>query len=395
MTTKASDISQDVPIFLRKTFHMIDTCDASIAGWSDDGETFVVKDPVKFERTIIPQFFKHSKFSSFVRQLNFYSFRKIKYVDSIRIDPKLEAETANFWRFRHENFRKGRPDLLTEIKRMNGQKSSTSPSDKAPTKEVQTIEFESSTEVEVQTLKKRIEEMTKNIDSLTAMVEKVSLKQEEQGSKPTVNDNVPVGSKRVKMDVSEDEDKPDAMLSNMDLDDMVLPVLSIPEPEAIVHRETTDCTQVSDNQFVDELFNAFTEDDEDLLIGSLHGSSQSKNESWEESNRPDPEMMNRLSNALALLPKDLQCMIVDRLIAAIMSSDALENNSFIAAAIQDAELKKVLPADVTPATPEEKTKPFNVAAATLAAMLHHYNSQVKEKHPKSEHKSIPVIPVHA
>jgi hypothetical protein len=46
---------------------MIDTCDASIAGWSDDGETFVVKDPVKFERTIIPQFFKHSKFSSFVR----------------------------------------------------------------------------------------------------------------------------------------------------------------------------------------------------------------------------------------------------------------------------------------------------------------------------------------
>lgn len=46
---------------------MIDTCDPSIAGWSDDGETFVVKDPTRFEQTIIPQFFKHSKFSSFVR----------------------------------------------------------------------------------------------------------------------------------------------------------------------------------------------------------------------------------------------------------------------------------------------------------------------------------------
>jgi hypothetical protein len=46
---------------------MIDTCDSQVACWSDDGETFVVKDPVKFERTIIPQFFKHSKFSSFVR----------------------------------------------------------------------------------------------------------------------------------------------------------------------------------------------------------------------------------------------------------------------------------------------------------------------------------------
>ena len=46
---------------------MIDSCDPTIACWSEDGETFVVKDPVKFERSIIPQFFKHSKFSSFVR----------------------------------------------------------------------------------------------------------------------------------------------------------------------------------------------------------------------------------------------------------------------------------------------------------------------------------------
>lgn len=281
---------------------------------------------------------------------------------------------------------------------MNGQKSSSPPSEKVFPKDIQPIEVESSTEVEVQTLKKRIEEMTKNIDSLTAMVEKVSLKQEEQEHKPTAYDDVPVGSKRVKMDVSDDDDdddKPDSMLSNMDLEDMVLPVLSIPEPETIAHRETTDCTQVSDNQFVDELFNAFTEDDEDLLIGSLQGSSQSKNETWEESNRPDPDMMNRLSNALALLPKDLQSIIIDRLIAAILSSDALENSSIIAAAIQDAELKKALPAEVSPSTPEGKTKPFNVAAATLAAMLHHYNSQVKEKHHKSEHKAIPVIPVHA
>jgi hypothetical protein len=46
---------------------MIDTCDPTVACWSEDGETFVVKDPVKFETNIIPQFFKHSKFSSFVR----------------------------------------------------------------------------------------------------------------------------------------------------------------------------------------------------------------------------------------------------------------------------------------------------------------------------------------
>lgn len=329
-----------------------------------------------------------------LQQLNFYSFRKIKYVDSIRIDPKLEAETANFWRFRHENFRRGRPDLLTEIKRMNGQKTNPSPADKVPSKEAQTVEVDSNTNVEVQTLKKRIEEMTKNIDHLTAMVEKVSLKQEQERA-PATSDDLPVGSKRVKTDDSGDSMKPDSMLSSMELEEMELPVLSIPEPEVLLQRETTDCTQVSDNQFVDELFNAFTEDDEDLLIETLPGSLQSKNETVEGTNRPDPEMMNRLSNALALLPKDLQCIIIDRLIAAIMSSDAYENSMIITAAIQDAEQKKVLPAEVSPSTPEEKTKPFNVAAATLAAMLHHYNSQIKGKHHKSEHKSIPVIPVHA
>lgn len=54
-------------LLFAETYHMIDTCDPAIACWSDDGETFVVKDPAKFERSIIPQFFKHSKFSSFVR----------------------------------------------------------------------------------------------------------------------------------------------------------------------------------------------------------------------------------------------------------------------------------------------------------------------------------------
>jgi heat shock transcription factor 2 len=50
---------------------MIDTCDAKVASWSEDGETFIVKDTDVFEKAIIPQFFKHSKFSSFVRSTQF------------------------------------------------------------------------------------------------------------------------------------------------------------------------------------------------------------------------------------------------------------------------------------------------------------------------------------
>ena len=94
---------------------MIDTCDAAVCSWSEDGETFVVKNPTKFEQEIIPQYFKHSKFTSFVRQLNFYAFRKIKTNDSIRIDPALEAATADHWRFLHPKFQRGKPEWLQDL----------------------------------------------------------------------------------------------------------------------------------------------------------------------------------------------------------------------------------------------------------------------------------------
>jgi hypothetical protein len=67
---KKKDTSDNVPVFLKKTYLMIDTCDATIATWSDDGLSFVVKDTEKFASQIICQFFKHKNFSSFVRQLN-------------------------------------------------------------------------------------------------------------------------------------------------------------------------------------------------------------------------------------------------------------------------------------------------------------------------------------
>mmetsp|Transcript_126076 Transcript_126076/g.177902 ORF Transcript_126076/g.177902 Transcript_126076/m.177902 type:complete len:237 (+) Transcript_126076:15-725(+) len=96
--------------FLTKTYHMIDQCDPSIASWSYGGDSFTVLDVDAFEKNVLPSYFNHSKFSSFIRQLNFYGFQKL------RSDPDLQTHTSAV-RFSHEFFKKGHPELLHKITR--------------------------------------------------------------------------------------------------------------------------------------------------------------------------------------------------------------------------------------------------------------------------------------
>jgi heat shock transcription factor len=59
--------------FLIKTYQLVDepTVDDLIS-WNDDGSTFIVWRPAEFARDLLPKYFKHNNFSSFVRQLNTY-----------------------------------------------------------------------------------------------------------------------------------------------------------------------------------------------------------------------------------------------------------------------------------------------------------------------------------
>jgi len=78
LSGSVGDDAGAAPVFLRKTYRMIDGCPPELGGWSDAGDTFVVKDQEAFSLMQIPQYFRHNNFSSFVRQLNFYGFRKVK-----------------------------------------------------------------------------------------------------------------------------------------------------------------------------------------------------------------------------------------------------------------------------------------------------------------------------
>merc|ERR1711920_126564 len=102
------------PAFLSKLWQLVNNTDnRQLVCWAPGGRSFLVNDQTKFSKEILPNYFKHQKMNSFIRQLNMYGFKKV---------PKLSEGTLNAIEtdqieFANDYFIRGQPDLIHQIKR--------------------------------------------------------------------------------------------------------------------------------------------------------------------------------------------------------------------------------------------------------------------------------------
>lgn len=120
--------------FISKLRYLLGCCKHQDAiHWSNDGRSIVITDIEVFKRSVLhnqAEMFKTRNFTSFVRQLNLYGFRKVP--SNGKSDAGLNIK------FEHAHFRRDRPELMQFVQRScfsTGKKKNT----ESPSTSVETV----------------------------------------------------------------------------------------------------------------------------------------------------------------------------------------------------------------------------------------------------------------
>ncbi|TMW68245.1 hypothetical protein Poli38472_005713 [Pythium oligandrum] len=115
--------SKEVAPFLKNLRKMLEEESDDVLRWTTNGRAFEIHDMERMMSYVLPKYFKHRKYTSFQRQLNYFNFKKWT---------KSKAVVCTF---SNEYFLRDQPELAWRISRkksMHSSSSKSSPTRKLP-----------------------------------------------------------------------------------------------------------------------------------------------------------------------------------------------------------------------------------------------------------------------